>query len=208
VEVYNGLTLLTTPTLIGGKPIMAFESTWHGGVTVAVGDLNNDGYADIAVGRGAGGAPEVKIYTGNGLTQVNDFPAFPSTFHGGVNLAIGDFNGDGQNDLIVSAGPGWQPWVYVYNGNTMFNAAVLPVTIDTFLAYAKTYTGGVRIAAIPVVGGHPSFIETVGIWFTPMGTFSTGLSVTQAVYVGLNLNPTFLTEMPITGTYTNGVFIG
>jgi hypothetical protein len=70
-----------------------------------------------AVGADAGGGPLVTITFNNG-TYVSFF-AYASTFTGGVRVALGDINGDGNMDVITGAGPGGGPQVNVYNGKRL-----------------------------------------------------------------------------------------
>lgn len=77
-----------------------------GGVTVASGDVNGDGYDDVVTGAGPG-APggHLKVIDGRTLGELASFYAYPG-FVGGINVAVGDVNGDGNGDVITGAGPG------------------------------------------------------------------------------------------------------
>ena len=95
-----------------------------------------------AVGADAGGGPLVTITFNNG-TYVSFF-AYASTFTGGVRVALGDINGDGNMDVITGAGPGGGPQVNVYNVNPATGGVSLQ---KSFFAFnAPSFTGGVYVA--------------------------------------------------------------
>ncbi len=79
----------------------SFNKTYRGGVSVAGVDINGDGNKEIVVGVGSQAQPLVKIYDLKEklLTQ---FYAFPVTFTGGVNVAGGDVDNDGTDELVVT----------------------------------------------------------------------------------------------------------
>src|SRR5262249_9210323 len=84
-------------------------------------------------------------------TLLYDFKPFPSRWRGGLNVAAGDLNSDGYDDMIVAPDSGAPPNVKVFSGKD-------GTELYSFLAYDKTFRGGVRLAAAPVVreGGGPS----------------------------------------------------
>ena len=102
----------------------------HFGESLAcAGDLNGDGYADLAIG-----APELEAQTGIvhlyfggplGLRAVPDqtllSPRPAGGLFGGIVAAAGDVDGDGYGDLVVAAvGAGTTPGrVLIYRGGPM-----------------------------------------------------------------------------------------
>jgi hypothetical protein len=134
VTVYSGKTHAAI------ENFFAFAPSFHGGVSVAVGDVRGIGRADIIAGAGAGGGPEVSIFDGLTAAPLASYYAFTPTFRGGVNVAAGDLTGDGIADIVAGAGPGGGPEVTVFDlpsGNVLAN----------FFAYSTAYKGGVRVAA-------------------------------------------------------------
>jgi FG-GAP-like repeat/FG-GAP repeat len=146
--------IVTAPASMGGPDIrvfdgrtgalirefMAYDPRFSGGVNVAVGDVNHDGTLDIITGAGAGGGPEVKVFSGTNNAILDDFYAYDPRFSGGVRVAAGDVNGDGFADIITGAGPGGGPHVKVFSGNG-------GTLLYSFFAYDPHFTGGVYVAA-------------------------------------------------------------
>jgi hypothetical protein len=110
-----------------------------GDVHTALGDVTGDGVADLLVAPGAGGGPVVKIYDGARGVELDPLLAFESAFRGGVQVATGDTDGDGTDEIIVGAGVGGGPRVRVLT-------RAGDVRADWF-AYDAALRGGVRVAA-------------------------------------------------------------
>ena len=121
----------------------AFDSSFKGGVSVAVADLDGDGKMEIVTGSGAGLNSEVRVFSNSGQLE-NKFSVFEPGFQGGVNIATGDVNGDGQAEIVVGAGPGGGPQVAIYNGDGQLQSQ--------FFAYDKDFSKGVRVAVSDVNG--------------------------------------------------------
>jgi protocatechuate 3,4-dioxygenase beta subunit/photosystem II stability/assembly factor-like uncharacterized protein len=116
----------------------AFDPRFAGGVNVAVGDVDADGYDDIIVGADAGGGPHVRVFSGRTRQEIMSFFAYAANFTGGVRVAAADVDGDGRADIITGAGPGGGPHVKVFSGAT-------GQTIRSFFAYSANFTGGVYV---------------------------------------------------------------
>jgi len=132
-----------------GTPIANITpfGTFTGGVRVAVGDVNNDGFADIIAGAGPGGESRVVVISGEDYsTQLMSFFAYSPGFSGGVYVAAGNLDGDANIEIITGAGPGGAPHVAVFD----FASGGTPVS--SFYAYAEGFTGGVTVAAGNVDG--------------------------------------------------------
>ena len=179
VIVYNGATNFTTQLF----DFFAFSSSFTGGVDVAGGDFNADGFADIVVGAGPGGGPQVNIFdgrTGNVLTQ---FFAYDQSFRGGVTVAVGDVDGSSFNSVVTGAGAGGGPNVRTFRNSRFFDidaARILPGNqsismnqTSSFFAYETSYTGGVQVAV-----GLNSGTPFGGFYRILTGTLTAGPEVT------------------------------
>jgi len=119
------------------------------GASIAVGDIDGDGTAEIIVGTGAGpnNSTRILIYKSDKTTILADFEAFPGML-GGVNVAVADFDGDGKAEIIVApAGGSENPGtvkILAYN-----NGIMIPTGIE-FLAQSSL--SGVNIAAADTEG--------------------------------------------------------
>jgi autotransporter-associated beta strand protein len=148
VNVYDG----RTGQLI--RSFFAMPAGFRGGVYVAAGDINGDGFADIIVGADAGGGPQVTVYSGKDGSVLMSFFAMPPGFTGGVRVAAGDMNGDGKADIITGAGPGGSPEVAIFDGATGH-------VLNAYFAFDPVFTGGVYVA-FGNPGGTPEVVVGSG----------------------------------------------
>jgi hypothetical protein len=152
--------------------ITPFEG-FFAGATVASGDVNGDGIADLVVGAGPGGGPRVSIFDGFDGTLLANFFAYESTFRGGVNVSAADFNKDGHADIILGTGVGGGPRVRVLSGLDLS-----PIR-DVFV-YPSTFRGGVNVTAGDFNGdGTPDLITSAGIGGGPQVVVLSGVNLQQ-----------------------------
>jgi hypothetical protein len=128
------------------RTITAYDAAFLGGVRVGVGDLNGDAIPDIVTGAGPGGGPHVKVFDGRDFSEIASFFAYDAAFTGGVNVAVGDIDGDGVQDLVTGAGAGGGPHVKAF---TILGGVLTPVNgpLGSFFAYDAAFQGGVNVAA-------------------------------------------------------------
>ncbi|MFA5413798.1 MAG: putative glycoside hydrolase [Patescibacteria group bacterium] len=152
---HDGKLEIVTGTLRGGGPhvrifnwqgrlihpgFFAYASSFRGGVTVAVGDTDGNGWPEIITGAGFGGGPHVRIFSGGGKLMHPGFFAYDPSFRGGVNVAMADLDGDGRAEIITGPGIGGGPEVKVFNTKD-FSLKI------NFFAFSVTSRGGVTVAA-------------------------------------------------------------
>jgi hypothetical protein len=149
VKVFDG----RTGALI--SDFLAYPPPATGGVRVAAGDIDGDGFAEIMTGQEPGGTPEVRVFHGDGTLR-NAFMAYAPGFTGGVFVAAGDIDGDGRADIITGADAGGGPHVQAFSGADLH-------VLRSFFAYSPLFTGGVRVAAGDVDGdGRAEIITAPG----------------------------------------------
>ena len=86
----------------------AYDRNFHGGVSVAVGDLNGDGKAEIVTGAGPGGGPHVRVFNRYGVPQGKGFFAADPSSRTGVRVAVADTNGDGIDEIAAMTSDAFQ----------------------------------------------------------------------------------------------------
>jgi fibronectin-binding autotransporter adhesin len=127
-----------------GTPLgsfFAYDPNFHGGVKVSGADINGDGIDEIVTGAGPGGGPNVEVFGANGSLKASFF-AYDAGFHGGVNVAGADLDGDGFSEIVTGPGPGGGPHVRTFSGGGS------PRGLG-FFAYDPRFSGGVSVGAIP-----------------------------------------------------------
>jgi hypothetical protein len=85
---------------------LAFDRGFLGGVSVATGDVDGNGHAEIVAAAGPGHSLEVRLFAADG-TLLRSFLAFGADYTGGLSVAAGDLNADGRAEIVVGtlAGP-------------------------------------------------------------------------------------------------------
>jgi len=108
IKIYNADTGALVSHFSAGAGIVAR------GVTVAAGDLQGNGHAEIVVGSGPGGSI-VKVFRGDG-SLVRAFQAFSLPNRVGAHVGVGDIEQNGRYDILVGPGAGAPPVVRAFRG--------------------------------------------------------------------------------------------
>ncbi len=124
VAVFSGATVVPgqRPAKFFGD-FNAYEDGVNNGAYVSAADFNNDGYVDLVFGSGSGGA-RVKVIDGRSLLAnrgngamnyllADYFVDNTPGYNGGVRVATGDFDGNGDIETLVGSGVGEQARAYL-----------------------------------------------------------------------------------------------
>jgi hypothetical protein len=123
---------------------LAYEKKFRGGVKVAVANINgrvDHNRSEIVVAPGKGRDPQIKIFNSNGQLQ-KQFLGYNKNWQNGVNLAIGDLNNDGINEIALGANPGATPHVRVFDSSGSL--------LESFYAWEAAFNGGVNLGIIKI----------------------------------------------------------
>ena len=105
-----------SPITVGSRP-----------VSVAVGDFNGDGKADLAVANYVDNTVTVLLGNGDGTFTAAGSPIVVG--NGPESVVVGDFNGDGKADLAVANNGDNTVTVLLGNGDGTFTAAGSPIVV-------------------------------------------------------------------------------
>jgi hypothetical protein len=138
-----------------------YGPAYTGGVAVAVGDVDGDGFPDLVTAPLAGN-PHVKVYSGKAFADgsfnpgspdaslLTSFFAYGLNFNVGANVAVGDISHDGFADIVTGATAG-NPQVKVYDSQAIAHHTFNPGNSDaslltSFFAYGINFNVGANVA--------------------------------------------------------------
>jgi len=150
----------------GFTPFLAYEASFRGSVRVATGDLTGDGIDEIVVAPGRARVGQIRVFTPQGveLTAYRTF-AFGPTYRGGVDVAVGDIDGDNQNEIIASRSSGLAR-VNVFGVDPLDLAnPVTDAPIRSFVGIPGAYRNG----AVVTAGDYGTFVDGVQVSADPDG---------------------------------------
>ncbi len=161
VRVY--VALVDQPALMQEFP--AYGAGGYG-VNVCTGDITGDGSMEIITGPGPGEVygPHIRgfNYSGNPVPGVNFLAYGTNKF--GVNVASGDIDGDGYDEIVSGAGPGavFGPHVRGWDVDGVDGSTCAAMPGVNFMAYG-TNKFGVNVASGDIDGdGYDEIVSGAG----------------------------------------------
>ncbi|MFO0938523.1 MAG: PKD domain-containing protein [Gemmataceae bacterium] len=150
VAVYEGSSVAKNAPVKLVNDFFAYDSNLRTGITASAGDVDGDGFADLAFSSEKGGAPHVKIFSGSALTNANanepsllaNFFAGDSSERDGVRIAAKYLDDDNQADIVTGEGDGSGTRVLAYLGTELVaNGNSSPASLLDFDAFDGIDTG-------------------------------------------------------------------
>jgi hypothetical protein len=128
--------------------LVPFEAAFVGGIYVAAGDVNRDGFDDIIVGAGETGGARVRVFSGKDRSTLADYFAIDDVnFRGGVRVAAGDINGDRYPDVVAAAGERGGPRIALWDGYYLRPDRTPRKLTGDFFAFEPSVRNGSFVAA-------------------------------------------------------------
>ena len=185
---------------------LAFHPSNRGGVSVTLGDVDADGTDEVIAGSGAGSRSVIKVFELDG-THLERYRTLPYgwNYQGGVNVAAGDFDGNGVDDIAVVTARG-VGLVHVFlidpaaadpvpdHASQVIRQVVPGSMGGTTIAAADvgTYSNG-RLVDATVADGRYELVIGSGLGVAPVVRIYDMSVVTPAVVRTLRpLSPTYL----------------
>ena len=145
---------------------------YRGGLNLTVAAATDGAPAKIITGRNRLGSSTIDVFTldaSSNLEQLAEFTAFAPRYHGGVRVAVGDFNEDGTLDIIAAVGYAGKSLVNIFDGTTIGVAPKSSIAgDDTMPTVLKTLTAFPNSAA-------------VGLWVAGSSTIPSIAAIRQPV---------------------------
>lgn len=163
----------------------AYAESFTGGVNVAVCDLDGDGQGEIVTGAGFGGGPHIRMFSNTGTPLSNSFFAFDPVFRGGVTVACGDIDNDGQVEIITGQGLGGKNVVKAF-------------TPDGVLKYESTLPNGSDVSGANVSVGEATGDNVPDIIAAPLSYGDFPVTILRSSDAGLVQSTV---ETPSASTY-------
>ncbi|MFH1597563.1 MAG: fibronectin type III domain-containing protein [Patescibacteria group bacterium] len=122
----------------------AYDDNFQGGVSVAAGDLDEDGIAEIVTIPQSGGGPNVRIFgyrDGQYVPVIESFFAYDVRFRGGVSLEVCDLDRDDKDEIITIPKSNGGPHLRIFG----YRDGVYRPVILGLMTHHPNFRGGLNL---------------------------------------------------------------
>lgn len=133
------------------KEFLAYAETFNKGLKVITADLTYDGMPEIIVTPNEGGGPQVRVFNSDGA-HLFSFFAFDESLRGGVNVCVGDIDGDYLPEFVAGSGYEMTNQVKILDTDL--------TEISSFMPYEEDFNDGVNVWCEDIDGDGMSEIVT------------------------------------------------
>jgi len=119
-----------------------FGKTYSGGYSLGILAPREAESGKVVIGSGTGRDTVVRLYDTN-FTLFKEWFAYEKFFKGGVNVAVGDLDSDGKEEIVVGAGVGKKPLIKVFDSTGALK-------YGEFEAYKALGTPGIDVRVVDV----------------------------------------------------------
>ena len=117
---------------------------------------------NIIVVPAAGAPPLIRVFAKSGVL-IAEFLAYSSAFTGGVRVAVGDIDGDGEDEIVTAPGPGGGPDIRLFEQDgtliTRFNAFESMMRVGCYVATGDVDQDGKEEIVVSTESGGSSEVR-------------------------------------------------
>jgi len=129
-----------------------FEPDFHGGLRVAMADVDGDNTPEILAASGPGRMGEIRVFkqrVSGGATVLDELTAyrtipFGTAYRGGVEVAGGEVDGNGREDIVAAMSTGIGAVKIFLSTNTP--DPIANEAFRTIVPFGSTFNGGASVA--------------------------------------------------------------